>query len=265
MLKFPQCRTQICQDPRQKNQTASLRCRRRPHRRQTFFFPIQTAGGEIVVEAKGFTAGWCGHLHSPDRGIKSASSPGVILKLSHYALVICGWSTFIRAVVDKLKIFREILVRRTDASEVGCRGRRDRSSGHAQLWFAVAVAKLAAKSRSRRLQTPHAGGDGALAMFTEFILRAQGKWKQAVETYIRNENRRTGTWQIGNWLLARQNQKFQTENLADGKSGRRILIAKRLRAPVSQNKNPPAVCLGRARVDNRWATVSPYSPCCFQE
>lgn len=31
------------------------------------------------------------------------------------------------------------------------------------------------------------------------------------------------------------------------------------------NKNPPAVCLGRARVDDRWATVSPYSPCCFQE
>jgi len=32
-----------------------------------------------------------------------------------------------------------------------------------------------------------------------------------------------------------------------------------------QNKNPPVVCLGRARVDDRWATVSPYSPCCFQE
>src|SRR5882672_11452577 len=30
-------------------------------------------------------------------------------------------------------------------------------------------------------------------------------------------------------------------------------------------RNPPVVCLGRARVDDRWATVSPYSPCCFQE
>src|SRR5882724_8704759 len=35
--------------------------------------------------------------------------------------------------------------------------------------------------------------------------------------------------------------------------------------PYPQNKNPPVVCLGRARVDDRWATVSPYSPCCFQE
>jgi len=33
----------------------------------------------------------------------------------------------------------------------------------------------------------------------------------------------------------------------------------------SANKNPPITCLGRARVGNRWATVSPYSPCCFQE
>jgi len=29
-------------------------------------------------------------------------------------------------------------------------------------------------------------------------------------------------------------------------------------------KSPPIVCLGRARVDNRWATVSPYSPCVFR-
>jgi hypothetical protein len=33
----------------------------------------------------------------------------------------------------------------------------------------------------------------------------------------------------------------------------------------AQKLNPSAVCLGRARVDDRWATVSPYSPCCFQE
>jgi hypothetical protein len=34
---------------------------------------------------------------------------------------------------------------------------------------------------------------------------------------------------------------------------------------MAEFKNPSVVCLGRARVDNRWATVSPYSPCCFQE
>jgi len=32
--------------------------------------------------------------------------------------------------------------------------------------------------------TPHAGGDGALRDVIEFILKAQGKWKQAVEKYI---------------------------------------------------------------------------------
>jgi len=34
---------------------------------------------------------------------------------------------------------------------------------------------------------------------------------------------------------------------------------------MAKTKSPPVVCLGRARVDNRWVTVSPYSPCCFQE
>src|SRR5437764_14323915 len=32
-----------------------------------------------------------------------------------------------------------------------------------------------------------------------------------------------------------------------------------------QNKTHRLPCLGRARVGNRWGTVSPYSPCCFQE
>ncbi len=43
------------------------------------------------------------------------------------------------------------------------------------------------------------------------------------------------------------------------------LNSQRLRANGRIPKNPSVVCLGRARVDNRWATVSPYSPCCFQE
>src|ERR1039457_2717707 len=38
-----------------------------------------------------------------------------------------------------------------------------------------------------------------------------------------------------------------------------------LKADSPPNKNPPDACLGRARVSIRWATVSPYSPCCFQE
>jgi 3-deoxy-D-manno-octulosonate 8-phosphate phosphatase (KDO 8-P phosphatase) len=32
--------------------------------------------------------------------------------------------------------------------------------------------------------TPHAGGEGALRDAVEFILKAQGKWKKAVEAYL---------------------------------------------------------------------------------
>jgi 3-deoxy-D-manno-octulosonate 8-phosphate phosphatase (KDO 8-P phosphatase) len=32
--------------------------------------------------------------------------------------------------------------------------------------------------------TPHAGGDGALRDAVEFILKAQGKWKKVLETYL---------------------------------------------------------------------------------
>jgi 3-deoxy-D-manno-octulosonate 8-phosphate phosphatase (KDO 8-P phosphatase) len=32
--------------------------------------------------------------------------------------------------------------------------------------------------------TPHAGGDGAARDAIEYILKAQGKWKKAVEEYI---------------------------------------------------------------------------------
>lgn len=34
--------------------------------------------------------------------------------------------------------------------------------------------------------TPHSGGDGAARDAVEYILKAQGKWKQAVEDYIAN-------------------------------------------------------------------------------
>ena len=40
---------------------------------------------------------------------------------------------------------------------------------------------------------------------------------------------------------------------------------KALLAYLLRGNGRARVCLGRARVDDRWATVSPYSPCCFQE
>src|SRR5581483_117494 len=50
-----------------------------------------------------------------------------------------------------------------------------------------------------------------------------------------------------------------------GHRNERFLMQEGNCCEATETKNPPAVCLGRARVDNRWATVSPYSPCCFQE
>jgi 3-deoxy-D-manno-octulosonate 8-phosphate phosphatase (KDO 8-P phosphatase) len=51
--------------------------------------------------------------------------------------------------------------------------------------FAVAVANARAEvKREAHYVTPHSGGDGALRDAVEYILKAQGKWKVAVEQYI---------------------------------------------------------------------------------
>lgn len=51
--------------------------------------------------------------------------------------------------------------------------------------LAVAVANARADvKRESHFTTPHAGGDGALRDAVEFILKAQGKWKKVLETYI---------------------------------------------------------------------------------
>src|SRR5215469_10101702 len=51
--------------------------------------------------------------------------------------------------------------------------------------LAVAVRNARAEVRGEsHYTTPHAGGDGALRDAVEFILKAQGKWKRVLETYI---------------------------------------------------------------------------------
>src|SRR5246500_4240397 len=51
------------------------------------------------------------------------------------------------------------------------------------LAIAVKNARAEVKKEAHYV-TPHAGGDGALRDAVEFILKAQGKWKQVVEDYI---------------------------------------------------------------------------------
>jgi 3-deoxy-D-manno-octulosonate 8-phosphate phosphatase (KDO 8-P phosphatase) len=53
----------------------------------------------------------------------------------------------------------------------------------AGLAIAVKNARAEVKKESHYI-TPHSGGDGALRDAVEFILKAQGKWKQVVDDYI---------------------------------------------------------------------------------
>ena len=56
--------------------------------------------------------------------------------------------------------------------------------------FAVAVANARAEvKKNAHYVTPHSGGDGALRDAVEYILKAQGKWKQVVTQYIGERSR----------------------------------------------------------------------------
>jgi 3-deoxy-D-manno-octulosonate 8-phosphate phosphatase (KDO 8-P phosphatase) len=51
--------------------------------------------------------------------------------------------------------------------------------------FAIAVNNARAEVKElAHYVTPHSGGDGALRDAVEFILKAQGKWKTVVDTYL---------------------------------------------------------------------------------
>jgi len=92
-----------------------------------------------------------------------------------------------QGIQDKAGVFHEILRREgrrnTEAAFVG----DDvidlpvlRACG-----FAIAVANARAEvKRECHYVTAHNGGDGALRDAVEFILKAQGKWKQTVEAYL---------------------------------------------------------------------------------
>lgn len=62
--------------------------------------------------------------------------------------------------------------------------------------LAIAVKNARAEvKREAHYITPHAGGEGGLRDAVEFILKAQGKWKSAVDKYIGEKNPEKG---IGN-------------------------------------------------------------------
>jgi 3-deoxy-D-manno-octulosonate 8-phosphate phosphatase (KDO 8-P phosphatase) len=160
-----------------------------------FLFPVPTASPSdkpIVVEAKGFHAhDGAGISIARIAGIKSGlitrrKSDTVALRARDLRLEYVRQGSH-----DKLKALREILAEAgLSASEVAFVGDdvidlpAMRNCGFA---VAVANARREVKDESHYV-TPHAGGDGALRDVIEFILKAQGKWKQAVGEYIRGES-----------------------------------------------------------------------------
>jgi 3-deoxy-D-manno-octulosonate 8-phosphate phosphatase (KDO 8-P phosphatase) len=88
---------------------------------------------------------------------------------------------------DKGKAFREIVqeagLAAAEAAFVGDDIVDLPAMRLAGLAVAVANARTDVK-REAHYTTPHAGGDGALRDAVEFILKAQGKWKKVLETYI---------------------------------------------------------------------------------
>jgi 3-deoxy-D-manno-octulosonate 8-phosphate phosphatase (KDO 8-P phosphatase) len=157
-----------------------------------FLFPIQTAQGQLVVEAKGFHAqDGAGISIARIAGIKT----GLITRRNSETVALRARDLRLEVVRqgsrDKLKVFREILGSEgLPASEVAFVGDDVidlpvmRNCG-----FSVAVANARPEVKAAaHYVTPHAGGDGAARDVIDFILKAQGKWKQSVESYIRNES-----------------------------------------------------------------------------
>lgn len=141
-----------------------------------------------IVEAKGF------HAHDGTAislvrlaGIKT----GLITKRISETVALRARDLRVeyvyQGIQDKLTTFKEILkqanITAAEAAFVG-----DDVIDLPVMWncglsIAVANARDEVK-RDAHYVTRHSGGDGALRDAIEFILKAQGKWKKAVEDYI---------------------------------------------------------------------------------
>jgi 3-deoxy-D-manno-octulosonate 8-phosphate phosphatase (KDO 8-P phosphatase) len=97
-----------------------------------------------------------------------------------------------QGIQDKKTVFEQILKQEgLSASEAAFVG--DDVIDLPVMWncgFAIAVANARAEvKRDAHYVTPNSGGNGALRDAVEFILKAQGKWKQAVTSYIGERSR----------------------------------------------------------------------------
>jgi 3-deoxy-D-manno-octulosonate 8-phosphate phosphatase (KDO 8-P phosphatase) len=92
-----------------------------------------------------------------------------------------------QGIQDKLTVFEEVLEREkltaAQAAFVGDDVIDLPVMRNCGLAIAVANARREVKDWAHYV-TPHSGGDGALRDAVEYILKAQGKWKQVVDAYI---------------------------------------------------------------------------------
>ena len=88
---------------------------------------------------------------------------------------------------DKLTVFRQIIekegITAAEAAFVGDDVIDLPVMRHCGFAVAVKNARPEVKAEAHWI-TPHAGGDGAARDAVEYILKAQGKWKSAVEDYV---------------------------------------------------------------------------------
>src|SRR5437667_3155118 len=92
-----------------------------------------------------------------------------------------------QGIQDKLSVFREIIIQEgIKPAEVAFVG--DDVIDLPVMWncgLAIAVANARDEvKRDAHYVTPHRGGDGALRDAIEYILKAQGKWRQVVKSYV---------------------------------------------------------------------------------
>lgn len=158
-----------------------------------YLFPVPSEGQQrIVVEAKGFSAhDGAGISLARLGGLKTGlitrrNSETVALRARDLKLeYVC------QGITDKLTAFREILSKEGispgAAAFVGDDVIDLPPMQNCGLSIAVANARSEVK-KSAHYVTPHAGGEGALRDAIEYILKAQGKLKRAVEDYVGGES-----------------------------------------------------------------------------
>ena len=154
-----------------------------------YLFPVPSEGKQpIVVEAKGFSAhDGAGISLARIGGLKT----GLITRRNSETVALRARDLKLEYVYqgirDKLAAFQEIMSKEgISASQAAFVGDDVIDLPPMQnCGFSIAVANARSEVKRRaHYVTPHAGGEGALRDAIEFILKAQGKWKQAVKEYV---------------------------------------------------------------------------------